>query len=335
VDGNGDAHISYIDYENKDIKYIYQDGGVWQPAQVVADEIHPVLRYTSIAIDSSGYIHISYCVEYDLKYATNRPPAPDTPTGLYLSGVTGHGATINWTGVSNATGYKVYRSLDDSTWSHLGNTTHPTVSYADTTGGSNTKYYWTVKAYNASGESGYATSVADRTALHYGWNQVSAPFQTSGANASAVFGAWAGCAGCSYDWISSGNVDPDNSGTWLEAPGIYNGLGIYVWADNNATLLTGSGSAITPPLDVTLRPGWNLVSNPTETSMADIDTNWFVDGSTLIGAILNGVVGGDLYWWDGSGYDFYNVNGDDPAAEPWKSYFMLNMNSVSHTLTIQ
>ena len=61
-----------------------------------------------------------------------------------------------------------------------------------------------------------------------------------------------------------------------------------------------------------------------------------IDGTTpLSTAITDNIIGGDLYWWNGSTYDSMNISLDDPPVEPWKGYWILNMDSVDHTLTIQ
>jgi hypothetical protein len=87
---------------------------------------------------------------------------------------------------------------------------------------------------------------------------------------------------------------------------------------------------------VTLRPGWNLIGSHKQTTLDDLLNYWMVDGSmSLSDAIADEIIGGAIYWWNGSTYEFMNMTLDDPPVEPWKGYWILNMDSVSHTLTIQ
>jgi hypothetical protein len=88
---------------------------------------------------------------------------------------------------------------------------------------------------------------------------------------------------------------------------------------------------------ITLVPGWNLVSNHTATNMTGIKTNWLVDGgpATLEDAIGGGTIENSLYEWNGSTWDTTNIVSENPTVEPWKGYYMLNLDSGNHTLTIQ
>ncbi len=68
LDGRGNAHISYYDETNRDLKYTYFDGDEWQIETV--DSVNNVGQYTSLALDGSGNPHISYYDETNrnLKY---------------------------------------------------------------------------------------------------------------------------------------------------------------------------------------------------------------------------------------------------------------------------
>jgi len=83
LDAAGEVHISYYDQTNGDLKYITSAtaavSGSWPPETV--DSYGEVGRYSDMAIDASGNVHISYYIgEYDnltrretgeLRYATN------------------------------------------------------------------------------------------------------------------------------------------------------------------------------------------------------------------------------------------------------------------------
>ena len=73
LDGSGDAHISYCDWANRDLKYAYKDDSVWHIETV--DSEGRVGYYSSLALDGGGYPQISYFdsyPDYDLKYASRQ-----------------------------------------------------------------------------------------------------------------------------------------------------------------------------------------------------------------------------------------------------------------------
>jgi hypothetical protein len=58
LDSSGKSHISYQDYSNGSLKYASQTGAAWS-IQVV-DSSPGVGAYSSLALDSNDYPHISY-----------------------------------------------------------------------------------------------------------------------------------------------------------------------------------------------------------------------------------------------------------------------------------
>jgi hypothetical protein len=78
-----------------------------------------------------------------------------------------------------------------------------------------------------------------------------------------------------------------------------------------------------------------MIANPNTTNKTNIGTNWMIDSSTQLStAIGSGKIGSSLYWWNGTTYDFWTV-ASNPQVEPWKAYWILNLDNVNHTLTIQ
>jgi len=72
--GIGEFFVSYLDYNDYDIRLAYSDGSTW--STFLVDGINTEIRYgTSIALDNSGIPHISYYDQThgDLKYATVSP----------------------------------------------------------------------------------------------------------------------------------------------------------------------------------------------------------------------------------------------------------------------
>jgi len=67
-----DGSRVHLVYGGKHLYCTYNDGAAWQAIEVI-DPATSVGRYAAIAVDSSGYLHISYFDEIngDLKYASN------------------------------------------------------------------------------------------------------------------------------------------------------------------------------------------------------------------------------------------------------------------------
>ncbi len=78
VDSAGKVHISYTDNTSHALKYATNASGEWKlytidNAAWVGGLLSGSGGYTSIAVDSSGSVHITYRGNTDLRYATNRP----------------------------------------------------------------------------------------------------------------------------------------------------------------------------------------------------------------------------------------------------------------------
>ena len=69
LDSADNAHISYCDAGNGDLKYATNASGSWVLTTV--DSGRHVGAHTSIALDSADHVHISYWGNNDLKYTTN------------------------------------------------------------------------------------------------------------------------------------------------------------------------------------------------------------------------------------------------------------------------
>ena len=131
-------------------------------------------------------------------------------------------------------------------------------------------------------------------------------------------------------------LDPDSSGIWQQATEVKPGTSLFAWANNDSTVLMGSGAANGSSITITLVPGWNLIANQRAIAMTDIGTNWLVDGTTpLSSAITSNIIGGSIYEWEGSTNDSWSIALDNPEVEPWQGHWILNMDNVSHTLTMQ
>nr|WP_284694772.1 MBG domain-containing protein [Geomonas sp. Red32] len=173
-----------------------------------------------------------------------------------------------------------------------------------------------------------------RTPLYNGWNIVAVPYQTAGVNPSRFF---ASTVSVIYQWVPSGATSEDSTtvlGSYNVVSGLNPGNGYFVKAINSSTMLTYSGTAGPATATVPLKPGWTMIANPNTVNKTNVGSVWQIDGKPLTDAIAANQIGGSFYWWNGTTYDSWTV-ASDPVIEPWKGYWILNLDSVNHTLTIK
>ncbi len=137
LDGEGDPHIAYGE---KHLYYAWRDG-TWHVETV--DESYGVGRFASLALDESGYPHISYydAANGDLKYAYQ------DATGWHITTVDSEGQVGLYTSLA----------LDESGYPHISyaDYTHYDLKYAyqDATG-------WHTETVDSGGYVGYYSSLA-------------------------------------------------------------------------------------------------------------------------------------------------------------------------------
>jgi hypothetical protein len=239
--------------------------------------------------------------------------------------------TINFAGAKTGTTFTILRSAGGGSFIQV--TSGQSTIFTDTsTLMPNTIYIYVV---TSDSDPTQTTIMTIRTPLYNGWNIVAVPYQTTGINPSTFFGSPVSAI---YQWIPSG-ATPESSnsvlGSYTTVSTFSPGDGYFVKASNSSTLLTYSGTAGPFSATVTLKPGWTMIANPTTTNKTNIGTAWMIDGSTQLStAISSGKVGSSLYWWNGTTYDFWTV-ASNPQVEPWKAYWILNLDSINHNLTIQ
>ena len=89
---------------------------------------------------------------------TGAVPTDDAVIGA-VTVVSSSALTPNWTcAAANETGFTVYRSTDDTTYTEIGTAAANATSYADTGLDDYTRYYYKVQAYNAYGVSALSSS---------------------------------------------------------------------------------------------------------------------------------------------------------------------------------
>jgi fibronectin type 3 domain-containing protein len=87
--------------------------------------------------------------------------APSTPTGLTATAASSTSMTVKFNAVTGATGYKLYWSSNNSTFTQLSSLTSTTYTHTGLT--ANTTYYYKVSAVNGTAESAQSTSVSAKT----------------------------------------------------------------------------------------------------------------------------------------------------------------------------
>ncbi|MBU2567313.1 MAG: hypothetical protein KJ967_00875, partial [Elusimicrobia bacterium] len=193
LDTNNYPHISYWDIANDDLKYAKWTGTSWlvQTIDSVGDVGWSSSYYTSIALDTNNYPHISYwdIANDDLKYAKWTGSSWDVQTIDSSAGDVGHDTAIaldtnnnphisyydvsnsdlkyaKWTGTSwsiqtvDSAGYVGgYTSIDIDT------NNYPHISYRDITNG-DLKYAkwtgasWSTQTVDSAGDVGHDTAIA-------------------------------------------------------------------------------------------------------------------------------------------------------------------------------
>ena len=174
-----------------------------------------------------------------------------------------------------------------------------------------------------------------RTPMYNGWNIIAVPYATSGVNPTTFFGS---SVSAIYEWMPTGATAEGSTtqlGSYAIRTAIDPGKGYFVKATNNSTMLLYAGSPGPAKATVVLKPGWTMIANPNLENKTDIGANWLIDGVPLSVAINADKIGGSIYWWNGTTYDSWTVLGNNPQVEPWKGYWIVNIDTVDHTLTIK
>lgn len=94
------------------------------------------------------------------------PSTPAAPTGFNATAVSSSGINLAWTdNASNETGFKIERSLNNSTWAAVSTTTANVQAYSDTGLTASTLYYYRLSSTNGSGDSATVSASATTQAI--------------------------------------------------------------------------------------------------------------------------------------------------------------------------
>jgi poly(3-hydroxybutyrate) depolymerase/fibronectin type 3 domain-containing protein len=96
---------------------------------------------------------------------TGTPPPVSPPTGLSITAATSSALTVNWSAVSGASGYNVYRSsTSGGPYTKVNTTTVAGTSFTNTGLTASTTYYFVVRSLNSGGtESANSTQISGTT----------------------------------------------------------------------------------------------------------------------------------------------------------------------------
>lgn len=145
------------------VTYKDADGAIITDSTTIdtADEFNTNVATVTISAPTSHFSLYAPVVATDAL-------APSTPSGLAKTTSSSASITMEWTQVSGATGYDIYRSATSGgTFSRLGSeptvSSGSTVTYVDSGLSASTTYYYKITALNGAGESAASSEVAMET----------------------------------------------------------------------------------------------------------------------------------------------------------------------------
>jgi hypothetical protein len=148
--GNSDDEV-ILEYTGVIIDSVYYDNGATFPDPTGASmELDPThMNYVDNDDGANWYTAHTTFGDGDngSPGSANSGPLPDAPTDLVVT-VNGNNIDLNWTVVSGATGYNIYRSTDPYNFGSTAHDTSVTNSYTDIGAASDDKYFYRVTATN-------------------------------------------------------------------------------------------------------------------------------------------------------------------------------------------
>jgi 3-phytase len=132
---------------------------------------HSLTATTFNEAGALGEVGNVYTLSFNVITGTTTPPPvtqtptltkPSTPTGVSATANGSDSITVKWTAASRATGYKISRSTNGTTYSDVA-TVGAVTSFTDDNLADSTKYYYKVTAFNAAGSSALSSAVSAYT----------------------------------------------------------------------------------------------------------------------------------------------------------------------------
>jgi glucose/arabinose dehydrogenase len=141
-------------------------GGTWgRPVDAIVDNQGNLL----ISDDSSGTIYkltstTTPPTPTPTPTPTPSPTTPSAPSNLTATAVSTAQINLSWNdNAANESGFKVEQSTDGTTFSQIATVSANVTSYSSTGLTRNRNYYYRVRSYNATGNSGYSNTIRERT----------------------------------------------------------------------------------------------------------------------------------------------------------------------------
>ncbi len=191
---NGDVSLTWNDTSNNETDFVIQrtaDGSSdWATIgtnaagdNTFADntaQANAIWRYRVYATGSAQNSGFSSAVAVAV--------TPAAPTNLTFASVATTSITLNWDASDNATGYRIERSINGTTWASIGTTNSSTEEFTNSSLLAITRYYYRVKAISAVGDSTATEAVNTVTAP-------AAPTISGTVTASSITLSWTNVAG--------------------------------------------------------------------------------------------------------------------------------------------
>jgi lysophospholipase L1-like esterase len=157
------AHTVYIASYYAPVGRYAADAGYFRDREVV----HSPLRVPSQgAINGNGvigdgghYLPVTPSPQHDTNYwvdvvfTATTSTAPAAPATMTATAMSPSQVDLSWSGVADATGYRVERSTDGASWVSVATTAADVTSHSDTGLAADTTYYYRVVATNTGGDS--------------------------------------------------------------------------------------------------------------------------------------------------------------------------------------
>jgi hypothetical protein len=133
----------------------------------IADVGIDIISYTDIGLASGTTYHYrvrAYNAAGNSPYsnvvnATTTQTVPAAPTFLSATALKKRKIQLNWTdNATNESGFKIERSLNGTNWSQIAQVGANVQTYTNSNLKAGTTYYYRVRAYNGSGNSGYSNT---------------------------------------------------------------------------------------------------------------------------------------------------------------------------------